>query len=154
MSVELHKMGNSMRMTTQCEWYTCYSKCKLEQWKYNDTILIQVWTRGGKIRQKLRSQTIAVLPRRAAMIRMVWVILTPLTVNYIPIDLHNSTCPSCQRADALADNGGSVTCLHSLRWTAYPQYRLGTSLKRVGVRFGVLGCAATKRDGTGSDELP
>ena len=48
----------------------------------------------------------------------------------ILIDLHNSTCPSCQRADALADNGGSVTCLHSLRWTAYPQYRLGTSLRK------------------------
>ena len=27
----------------------------------------------------------------------------------IPIDLHNSTCPSCQRADAMADNGGSVS---------------------------------------------
>ena len=25
----------------------------------------------------------------------------------ILIDLHNSTCPSCQRADGLADNGGS-----------------------------------------------
>ena len=25
----------------------------------------------------------------------------------ILIDLHNSTCPSCQRADAMADNGGS-----------------------------------------------
>ena len=24
------------------------------------------------------------------------------------IDLHNSTCPSCQRADGMADNGGSV----------------------------------------------
>ena len=27
----------------------------------------------------------------------------------ILIDLHNSTCPSCQRADVLADNGGSVS---------------------------------------------
>ena len=27
----------------------------------------------------------------------------------ILIDLHNSTCPSCQRADAMADNGGSVS---------------------------------------------
>ena len=27
----------------------------------------------------------------------------------ILIDLHNSTCPSCQRADGLADNGGSVS---------------------------------------------
>ena len=27
----------------------------------------------------------------------------------ILIDLHNSTCPSCQRADALADNGGSAS---------------------------------------------
>ena len=27
----------------------------------------------------------------------------------ILIDLHNSTCPLCQRADALADNGGSVS---------------------------------------------
>ena len=26
----------------------------------------------------------------------------------ILIDLHNSTCPSCQRADGMADNGGSV----------------------------------------------
>ena len=26
----------------------------------------------------------------------------------ILIDLHNSTCPSCQRADAMANNGGSV----------------------------------------------
>ena len=25
------------------------------------------------------------------------------------IDLHNSTCPSCQRADAMADNGGSTS---------------------------------------------
>ena len=34
--------------------------------------------------------------------------------NWVPtqailIDLHNSTCPSCQRADAMADNGGSVS---------------------------------------------
>ena len=27
----------------------------------------------------------------------------------ILINLHNSTCPSCQRADAMADNGGSVS---------------------------------------------
>ena len=27
----------------------------------------------------------------------------------ILIDLHNSTCPSCQRADAMANNGGSVS---------------------------------------------
>ena len=27
----------------------------------------------------------------------------------ILIDLHNSTCPSCQRADALANNGGSAS---------------------------------------------
>ena len=27
----------------------------------------------------------------------------------ILIDLHNSTCPSCQRADGMADNGGSVS---------------------------------------------
>ena len=27
----------------------------------------------------------------------------------ILIDLHNSTCPSCQRADAMAINGGSVS---------------------------------------------
>ena len=27
----------------------------------------------------------------------------------ILIDLHNSTCPSCQRADAMADNGGLVS---------------------------------------------
>src|ERR1700743_1467332 len=27
----------------------------------------------------------------------------------ILIDLHNSTCPSCQRADAMADNGGSAS---------------------------------------------
>ena len=27
----------------------------------------------------------------------------------ILIDLHNSTCPSCQRADTMADNGGSVS---------------------------------------------
>ena len=27
----------------------------------------------------------------------------------ILIDLHNSTCPLCQRADGLADNGGSVS---------------------------------------------
>ena len=27
----------------------------------------------------------------------------------ILIDLHNSTCPSCQRADAMAHNGGSVS---------------------------------------------
>ena len=27
----------------------------------------------------------------------------------ILIDLHNSTCPSCQRSDAMADNGGSVS---------------------------------------------
>ena len=27
----------------------------------------------------------------------------------ILIDLHNSTCPSCQRADGMADNGGSAS---------------------------------------------
>ena len=27
----------------------------------------------------------------------------------ILINLHNSTCPSCQRADGMADNGGSVS---------------------------------------------
>ena len=27
----------------------------------------------------------------------------------ILIDLHNSTCPSCQRADAMANNGGSAS---------------------------------------------
>ena len=27
----------------------------------------------------------------------------------ILIDLHNSTCPSCQRADGVADNGGSAS---------------------------------------------
>ena len=27
----------------------------------------------------------------------------------ILIDLHNSTCPSCQRVDAMADNGGSAS---------------------------------------------
>ena len=27
----------------------------------------------------------------------------------ILIDLHNSTCPSCQRADGMADNGGSTS---------------------------------------------
>ena len=27
----------------------------------------------------------------------------------ILIDLHNSTCPSCQRADGMADNGGLVS---------------------------------------------
>ena len=27
----------------------------------------------------------------------------------ILIDLHNSTCPSCQRADAMVDNGGSAS---------------------------------------------
>ena len=27
----------------------------------------------------------------------------------ILIDLHNSTCPSCQRADGLADSGGSAS---------------------------------------------
>ena len=27
----------------------------------------------------------------------------------ILIDLHNSTCPSCQRVDGMADNGGSVS---------------------------------------------
>ena len=27
----------------------------------------------------------------------------------ILIDLHNSTCPLCQRADGMADNGGSVS---------------------------------------------
>ena len=25
------------------------------------------------------------------------------------VDLHNATCPSCQRADAMADNGGSAS---------------------------------------------
>ena len=27
----------------------------------------------------------------------------------ILVDLHNSTCPSCQRADGMADNGGSAS---------------------------------------------
>ena len=27
----------------------------------------------------------------------------------ILVDLHNATCPSCHRADAMADNGGSVS---------------------------------------------
>ena len=25
------------------------------------------------------------------------------------VDLHNTTCPSCQRVDAMADNGGSAS---------------------------------------------
>ena len=29
-----------------------------------------------------------------------------VSAQAILIDLHNSTCPSCQRADGMADNGG------------------------------------------------
>ena len=36
----------------------------------------------------------------------------------ILIDLHNSTCPLCQRADALADNGGSVSESVRSGWAA------------------------------------
>ena len=36
----------------------------------------------------------------------------------ILIDLHNSTCPSCQRADGLADNGGSVSESIRSGWAA------------------------------------
>src|ERR1700743_3001277 len=32
-----------------------------------------------------------------------------VSAQAILIDFHNSTCPSCQRADALADNGGSAS---------------------------------------------
>ena len=39
----------------------------------------------------------------------------------ILIDLHNSTCPSCQRLDAMADNGGSVSeSIRSGRAVALP----------------------------------
>ena len=36
----------------------------------------------------------------------------------ILIDLHNSTCPSCQRADAMADNGGSASEAVRSGWAA------------------------------------
>ena len=36
----------------------------------------------------------------------------------ILIDLHNSTCPSCQRADAMADNGGSTSESVQSGWAA------------------------------------
>ena len=36
----------------------------------------------------------------------------------ILIDLHNSTCPSCQRADAMADNGGLVSKSVQSGWAA------------------------------------
>ena len=39
----------------------------------------------------------------------------------ILIDLHNSTCPSCQRADAMADNGGLASkSIQSGRATPVP----------------------------------
>ena len=39
----------------------------------------------------------------------------------ILIDLHNSTCPSCQRADGMADNGGSASeSIRSGRITPVP----------------------------------
>ena len=34
------------------------------------------------------------------------------------IDLHNSTCPSCQRSDAMADNGGSASESVRSGWAA------------------------------------
>ena len=36
----------------------------------------------------------------------------------ILIDLHNSTCPSCQRADGMADNGGSASESVRSGWAA------------------------------------
>ena len=36
----------------------------------------------------------------------------------ILIDLHNSTCPSCQRSDAMADNGDSVSKSVRSGWAA------------------------------------
>ena len=36
----------------------------------------------------------------------------------ILIDLHNSTCPLCQRADEMADNGGSVSKSIRSSWAA------------------------------------
>ena len=39
----------------------------------------------------------------------------------ILINLHNSTCPSCQRVDAMADNGGSASeCVRSGRAAPVP----------------------------------
>ena len=54
-------------------------------------LIIQLWTRGRQIRTVLRSKTITVLPRRAAMIQMVGVILALFTVNNVTV---NPTIPT------------------------------------------------------------
>ena len=41
-----------------------------------------------------------------------------VSAQAILIDLHNSTCPSCQRADAMADNGSSVSKSVRSGWAA------------------------------------
>ena len=52
---------------------------------------MQGWTRGRQVRAILWSETVAVLPRRAAMMGMVGMKLTLLAVNYIPL---NPTIPT------------------------------------------------------------
>ena len=58
----------------------------------------------------------------------------------ILIDLHNSTCPSCQRADAMAHNGGSTSkSIRSGRAIALPVPVRGTAWYSLATRGLVLG---------------